>query len=153
MEYKVSAEPAHLRAELHRRETVEETQAFLRAVVQENARYRRACVLIVVRHSKPVFQVSAHRLIDYFEVLHDKGAHSIALFGDTRDLDMSHQYIELLARQRGLNVRSFVRESAALAWLKDRREPRGRRNLRERRQLGERRRQERRAGAPAPQPA
>jgi hypothetical protein len=129
------------------RETVEETQAFLRAAVRDNAICRRPCVLILVRVSKPIFQVVPHRLIEYIEQLSKTSASRIALVGDTRDLHMSHEYIELLARQRRLNVRSFRDEPAALQWLKDQRK------AEDRRQRIERRQHERRASPVIPQPA
>lgn len=152
--YRITAESGYLRAELSDRETVEETQAFLRAVVRENAKHRRACVLILVRVSKPIFQVVPHRLIEYIEELAGTSASRIALVGDSRDLNMSHEYIELLARQRRLNVRSFRSEAAAQQWLKDQRtaedgrQRQERRALQDRRQRRERRGQERR-GNPA----
>jgi hypothetical protein len=141
--YKISAEPDYLRAELLDRETVEETQQFLRAVVRQNAKHRRECVLILVRLSKPVFQVAAHRLIEYIEELLRDPVRQIALVGDSMGLHMSHEYIELLARQRGLNVRSFREEGAALGWLKDQRQSADRRQRQERRDTEERRRQDR----------
>jgi hypothetical protein len=161
MVYRITAEPDYLRAELFDRETVEETQDFLRAVVRDNAKHRRPCVLILVRVSKPIFQVVPHRLIEYIEKLSGTSASRIALVGDTMDLHISHEYIELLARQRRLNVRSFRSESVALQWLKDqrkaadRRRQQDRREPQDRRQVLERREQERRASPaiPHPQPA
>jgi len=137
--YKITTEPDYLRAELFERETVEETRAFLDAVVRSNAKHRRSRVLILVRASKPIFQIVAHGLMECFEELSATTPGQIALVGDTRDLHLSHQYIEVIARQRGLNVRSFRDEAAALAWLNDRRQPQ------DRRQQAERRRQQRRA--------
>ena len=145
MAYRITAEPDYLRAELFHRETVEETQDFLRAVVRDNAKLRRPCVLILVSVSKPIFKVVPHRLIEYIEELLGTSANQIALVGDTRDLHMSHEYIELLARQRRLNVRCFRDERAALQWLKDRRRAEDRRKLREWREQNERREQVRRA--------
>ena len=145
MRYQITAEAGYLRAELFNRETVEETRAFLRAVVRENAKHRRPCVLILVRVSKPIFQVVPHRLIEYMEELSKTSAYQIALVGDSRDLNMSHEYIELLARQRRLNVRSFRNEAAALQWLKNRRQAKDRRQLREWREQNERREWVRRA--------
>ncbi len=137
--YKITAEPGYLRAELFERETVEETRAFLDAVVRNNATHQRSRVLILVRASKSIFQVVAHGLMECFEELSATVPGQIALVGDTRDLRLSHEYIEVIARQRGLNVRSFRDEAAALAWLNDRRlQP-------DRRQHPERRQQERRA--------
>ena len=137
--YKITAEPGYLRAELFERETVEETRAFLDAVVRNNANHRRSRVLILVRASKSIFQVVAHGLMECFEELSATVPGQIALVGDTRDLRLSHEYIEVIARQHGLNVRSFPDEAAALAWLNDRRQPHDRRRQPERRQ------QERRA--------
>jgi hypothetical protein len=159
MVYRISPEPGYLLAELFDRETVEETQAFLRAVMRENAKHQRPCVLIVVRVSKPVFQVATHRLIEHMEELSGPPARRVALVGDTRDLHMSHEYIELLARQRGLNVRSFREESVALQWLRsqgageERRQRRERREQADRRQVRERRRQDRRWARPVPEAA
>lgn len=158
MVYRITAESGYLRAELFDRETVEETQDFLRAVVRENARHRRPCVLILVRLSKPIFQVVPHRLIEYIEELSGTSAKQIALVGDSRDLHISHEYIELLARQRRLNVRSFRDEAAALQWLtnrrqkEDRRQRQEQRELQDRRRTQERRQQDRRVGQANPQP-
>jgi hypothetical protein len=137
--YKITAEPGYLRAELTERETVGETRAFLDAVVRDNANHRRSHVLIMVRASKSIFQIVAHGLMECFEELSVITPSQIALVGDTRDLHLSHEYIEVIARQRGLNVRSFRDEAAALAWLNNRR------LVQDRRQRPERRQQERRA--------
>jgi hypothetical protein len=140
--YKITAEPGYLRAELFERETVEETRAFLDAVVRDNANHRRSSILILVRASKAVFQLVAHGLMEYFEDLSATSPGQIALVGDTRDLHLSHEYIALIAQQHGLNVRSFRDEAAALAWLNDRRHPQDRRLQPERRQQQRRAAQE-----------
>lgn len=41
----------------------------------------------------------------------------IALVSDSTEFYASHEYIELLARQKGLAVRSFSAEERATAWL------------------------------------
>jgi hypothetical protein len=38
--------------------------------------------------------------------------------GDTLELRVAHQYITTLARMRGVNVRAFVNETAAIGWLR-----------------------------------
>ncbi len=153
MEYRITAAPDYLRAELFNRETVEETRAFLRAVVRENAKHRRRCVLILVRLSTPIFQVLPHGLMEYFEELSKTPSCQIALVGDTKDLHVSHEYIELIAHQRRLNVRSFRDEATALHWFKNRREERDRRQQQDRRQSQERRRTARRVSPGIQQPA
>jgi hypothetical protein len=139
MAFRITAESGYLRAEMTDRKTVEETQAFLRAVVRENAKHRKPCVLLLIRLSQPVFQVAAHGLIEHIEEISVTPGCRIAVVGDTRDLQISHEYIELLAQQRNLKVRSFRSETAALQWLRDLRKAADRRQRRERRALWDRR--------------
>jgi hypothetical protein len=138
MAYKITVEQDFVRAELANRETVQETKDFLRAVVRYSPRYSN--IVIRVRQSKPIFHVEQHGLIEYFQEVARSPQHRIALLADTADLQSSHEYLELLARQRGLNVRSFRGESEAMQWFRDRRLVADRRQSEERRQ-GEERRQ------------
>jgi hypothetical protein len=108
--------------------------------VRENAKQRKPCVLLVVRLSQAVFQVAAHGFIEHIEEISGKPGCRIAVVGDTRDLQISHEYLELLARQRNLDVRSFRDEPAALQWLNDQRKTADRRQLHERRGHRDRRR-------------
>src|SRR5688572_30378140 len=41
----------------------------------------------------------------------------IALVADTNELHTAHGYIELVARQQGINARAFRDEAAALRWM------------------------------------
>ncbi len=118
MAYKITVEQDFFRAELIDRETVEETKDFLRAVARHSARH--SSVLIQVRSSKPIFQVEHYGLIDSFREIARSPSHRIALLADALDLQASHEYIELIAKQRGLNVRSFASEAEALEWFKER---------------------------------
>ncbi len=145
MAYRIAVEQNFFRAELVDRETVKETKDFLRAVARHSARH--SSILIHVRASKPIFQVEHYGLIDDFKEIARTPSHQIALLADAVDLHASHEYIELIARQRGLNVRSFRSEAEALEWFKDR--PRGPASLQQQPQGEEeeerRRRPERRA--------
>src|SRR5713226_178557 len=118
MTYRITIEQNFFRAELVDRETVEETKDFLRAVARHSTRH--SSVLIQVRSSKPIFQVEHHGLIDSFREIARSPTHQIALLADALDLQASHEYIELIARQHGLNVRSFASEAEALEWFKER---------------------------------
>src|SRR5712664_3333818 len=148
MTYRITIEQNFCRAELVDRETVEETKDFLRAVARHSARH--SSVLIQVRSSKPIFQVEHYGLIDSFREIARSPSHRIALLADALDLQASHEYIELIAKQRGLNVRSFATEAEALEWFKE--QPRDRespqqqhqREEEERRQLERRQLQDRR---------
>ena len=129
----IAAEPYILRAELVDRESIEETRHFLEAVLRENRKHRRPCLLIQVASSRPVFHVEQHGLIDCFRDLAQASVTQIGLLGDSEDLRLSHEYLELIAQQNGLDVRSFADEATALGWFRYQRlQP-------ERRDVGDRR--------------
>jgi len=132
MGYRIALDRGVLRAELFGRETVEETKAFFDAVLRASRESRCPRILISVCSSTPVFQLERHGLIEYFRELADT-SRRIALLGDSRDLRLSHEYVELIAGQHGLNVRSFLDEAAAHRWFEDPRRERGRRRPLERR--------------------
>jgi len=131
MTYRITLEDDFLRAELAHRETVEEMRDFLRALVRNSARC--AVILVCVRASKPLFHVERDGLIEFLQQIARAPQHRIALLADTPDLQASHEYLELIARQRGVRVRSFRSEAEALEWFKDRRAQEDRRLNGERR--------------------
>lgn len=143
MAFRITVEADFVRAELAHRETVEETRDFLQALLRYSESY--TCLLVQVRSSKPVFHVERHGLLEYFRQIARTPQHRIALTAETADLQASHEYLELLARQRGVNVRSFRDEAAALQWLRDRRQRADRRQSEQRRSGVERRQGSRRA--------
>jgi hypothetical protein len=152
MGYKITLDRGVLRAKLFGRETVEDTKAFFQALISAARQSRCPSILISVRSSKPIFQLERHGLIEYFGELAVTSPR-IALLGDSRDLRLSHEYAELIARQHGLAVRSFLDETAAYQWFRDPRPWQERRRQQERRSQQERRNeqvpralQERRAG-------
>jgi hypothetical protein len=132
MGHRITLDRGVLRAELFGRETVAETKAFFQAVVSARKESQSPSILISVRSSKPIFQFERHGLIEYFRALAAASLPRIALVGDSAELRLSHEYVELIARQHGLNVRSFPDETAAYRWFEEPRQ--------------ERRRQQRRAG-------
>jgi len=147
MGYRIALDRGVLRAELFCRETVEETNTFFRAIASASRKSRSPYILISVRSSKPVFQLEQHGLIEYFRELAVTPSRRIALLGDSSDLRLSHEYVELIARQHGLAVRSFLDETAAYQWFRDPRQRQERRRSQERRaQQVPRALQERRAG-------
>lgn len=117
MTYSITVEKDHVRAELTGRETVEETKEFLRTV----ARYSRthSAFLLHIRASRPMFRLEQHGLIDDMKQIACGPAHRIALVADTRDLQVSHEYFELIAQQHYVNLRSFRDKVDALAWLRE----------------------------------
>ncbi len=117
MLYKVTIEPEYLKAELFDRETMEETREFLQIVANAATRHQRSWVLICVHSSNPVFTVERSGFLAYFRKLSADPSHKIALLGDSEELGISHQYIELIGRQHGVNVQSFRDEASAVKWF------------------------------------
>ena len=117
MLYKITIEPDYLWAELFNRETMEETREFLQLVASAAMKHKRSRVLMSVRSSNPVFTVERSGFLAYFRKLSADPSHKIALLGDSEELGISHQYIELIGRQHGVNVRSFPDQAAALEWF------------------------------------
>jgi hypothetical protein len=117
MKSKITAHPAYLRADLSGRESAEATGRFLNEVGKALATSRLSRLLIAVRESRAIFKVEEISISKHFQALEGRSDLRIALFGDSSELHASHGYMELLSRQRGLNVRAFRDEPEALEWL------------------------------------
>ena len=118
MRSKLTVEGDVLRAELFDRETVEETQQFLREAAAEGLKRGLSKALVVVRSSRAIFQVQQYRISAYLKQLAANASIRIALVGDSNELYSAHHYIELLAQQHGAKLRAFRDEATALEWLK-----------------------------------
>jgi len=117
----ITVGPDYLRADLFNRNTPEETRDALVAIAAEARRHRFSQILISVHASRPIFKIEQSGLLDFFKRLGDMSKYRIALAGDSQELRLSQQYVEVVARRHGINVRSFANPGAALDWFKDRR--------------------------------
>jgi len=117
MHYTIVRGNGHLRAELYGRQTVGETQEFIRAVTKEVLKNGDTRVLVSVRNSRPIFKVDQYRIAEQFRRLAGNPQYRIALLADSDELRASHEYIEVLARQQSANVRAFRDAASALDWL------------------------------------
>ena len=106
-----------LRAELYRRETGEETRRFIHALAAQAKESGCTRALIVVRASRPIFKVDQYGITDAFRLMLAIPGARAALVGDSEALRASHEYIEVLASQQKVNLRSFHDEASALRWL------------------------------------
>jgi hypothetical protein len=117
MRYTVAHVANYLRGDLYERRTGEETQEFLQAVAQEALRTDVDRILISVHASRPVFRMQKLGLPELFATAASRPTHRIATVSDSFEGRLAQQYVVTLARQRGLNVRSFHSEVEAVAWL------------------------------------
>ena len=116
MRFSIEPRAGYLLATLHGRDTAEQMREFLLAV-------RAACrerdtprILISVRQSRAIFKPEDYGLGGYANALATPAC-QIALVGDTDEVNSANEYIELIARQHGINVRAFREEQAAAGWL------------------------------------
>src|SRR5262245_49429274 len=134
MYYEVAPEPGYLRTTLFSRETVEEMREFIRAVIEANREHQREAILMDIRASRPIFHSEPNGFLNYLRTLIAGSSWRIALLGDDPELRLSHEYLALLGRQRGITIWSFRDEAAALRWLTNRRHRDERRQRVDRRQ-------------------
>ena len=114
--HRITVETGYLRAELFQRQTLEETRAFLEAVLAAALTHRCPRILIIVRNSKPIFTVERYGFSRYLDLAF-QSKYKIALLGDVVEIRIAHQYIAMMARMRGVNLRAWVDERAAIDWL------------------------------------
>ena len=117
MRYTIEKQDGHLKAEMLERDTAEETARFVEAIVERLSAGPVEKLLISIRDSRPVFRVEQWRLSAALDRIMRIPGLRVAFIADTRELQMSQQYIALLGRQRGLQFEAFDSEAAALAWL------------------------------------
>lgn len=118
MKSTITFEGDYVRAILIGRQTADETHEFIEAVVKRMREHSCARVQVSVRSSRALFTVEKFGISAYFERLRDYPAHRVALVADSEETRAAHEYIEVLARQHKLNVRSFRGETEALEWLR-----------------------------------
>ena len=117
MRFAIQPHTGYLRAELWERETADEMREFLTAVHAACQEHACTKVVMVVRRSRPAFKPEDYGLTSYvLELVSD--ACQIAVVGDNEELNTAHGYMEMVARQQGINVRAFRDEAAALRWMR-----------------------------------
>jgi len=118
MRYTIEKQEGHVKAEMFQRTTAEETAEFVDAIVAAlRAPGAPDKLLISIRDSRPVFKVEEWKLSAALDKVMSIDGLQVAFISDTRELQMSQQYIALLGRQRGLKFETFDSEPAAVAWL------------------------------------
>jgi hypothetical protein len=116
MRYSIEPRSGYLYALMTGRDTAEEMREFLHAVHAACGKHECPKVLMVIRQSRPVFKAEDYGLTTYVKDLVTPAC-QVALVGDTEELNAAHEYIEMVARQEGLNTRAFRDVAAALRWM------------------------------------
>ena len=122
MRFAIELRVDHLYASLQGRQTGEEMKSFLVAVHAACGDHKCPRILMSIRASRPVFKPEDYGIATYVNELVTPYC-QVALVGDTRELNAAHEYIEVCARQQGMNVRAFADEALALRWLRESGQP------------------------------
>jgi hypothetical protein len=118
MRVKVERVGAVLRVEVEERETAEEALELTERILAERERHGLQALLIVSRHSRPLFKLDDYGFSRVMERLRAVPGMRVALVAGDEALHAAHQYAVLRAAQRGVTCRAFLRERDALAWLR-----------------------------------
>ncbi len=118
MRYEIIAGPKYVRADLYNRRTAQETGEFLAALAEECIRLNCFRVLVSVHFSKPIFTLEKYGFSAFIEIALTNSA-KIAVLTDNPEMRIAHEYAVMLARLRGVNVRTFRDEAVAVAWLEN----------------------------------
>jgi hypothetical protein len=118
MRYEIVARPQYVRADLYNRQTAAETGRFLAAVADECIRLQCYRVLVSVHSSKPIFTLERYGFSAFIELALKHSAR-VAVLTDNPEMRIAQDYAVMLARLRGVNVRTFRDEAAAVAWLEN----------------------------------
>ena len=122
MDFSIALREGYLRVDVHGRETPEETKRYLAALAAESARTGCRSVMIWLRSSRPIFRVAQYDIAEFFRQALAVPDAKVALLSDSQEIRASQQYVEVLAKQQGVNVRAFADEIQAVEWL-TRKEP------------------------------
>jgi len=149
----ITLEPGYLSVQIYNRQTDEETRDALAAILAAARKHDSFRILVSIHASRSIFKVERSGLLECFREFGDVSTYRIALTGDSEELRLSHQYIEIVAQRTGINIRSFHSEHAALDWFKDRRWVQDRRRRQEPCGDGKNRRRYWRRSLESPRPA
>jgi hypothetical protein len=116
MRFSIEPREGYLHASLYGRDTAEQMREFLLAVHAASKQHDLPKILMSVRQSRAVFKPEDYGLNGYVNELVTPAC-QIALVGDTDEVNTANEYIEMVARQQGVNVRAFRDETAALRWM------------------------------------
>jgi len=97
MQYKFTLLQDCLRAELVGRESVAETQEFIRLATEEVVKHRCPRILVWVRRSRPIFKVEQYRISEHFKQIAANPQVRVALLADTEEKIITVAYDSIVS--------------------------------------------------------
>ena len=118
MRYVIEADAEFLRVTVSGRKDDEPPSHVCKVVLMESARLQRPRILIELDQEVPLSPVSQYQLVSRLPELGLTDGHRVALVHRTAEMQRANEFINTVAGNRALNVRSFPDAEAAKIWLR-----------------------------------
>ena len=117
MNYTIRPDGDLLRAHIGGRETDNPPSHICKAILEEGRKHRLKRILIELNQTRPLSDASQYLLVGRLPALGLTHEHRIALVHHTPGLCEASGMIDLVAKNRGINVRNFPDTRSATEWL------------------------------------
>ena len=118
MKYAIRADDEFLRVTMSGRQDDEPPSHVCKVVLLESARLKRSRILIELDQAVPLSPLSQYQLVSRLPELGLTDTHRIALVHRSKEMRRANEFINTVAWNRSLNVRSFPDTDAAEIWLR-----------------------------------
>ena len=119
MEYSITADAEFLRVQVSGRDTDQPPSDVCALVFRESEKSGRRRILIELDQKFPLSPVSQHQLVTRLPGIGFGHQHRIALVHRTDDARKASDFINVVAMNRGVNVRNFPSLHDAETWLRE----------------------------------
>jgi len=117
MNYTTRPDGDLLRAHIWGRESNDPPSHICKAILEESRKHGLKRILIELSQARPLSDASQYLLVEKLPALGLAHDHRIALVHNTPGLYEANDMIDLVAKNRGINVRNFPDVRSATEWL------------------------------------
>jgi hypothetical protein len=118
MQYTINADDEFLRVKVWGREIDRPPSEMCAAVYNESRKHRRTSILIELDQKVPLSPTSQYALVTRLPEIGFGAEHRIALVHSTPAMQEATQFVNLVARNHGVQVRNFAGVQQAKDWLR-----------------------------------
>ncbi len=119
MQFTIDADDEFLRVKVSGRDADRPPSEVCAAVLSESAKLGRDRILIELDQKSPLSATSQFQLVTRLPELGFTPRHRIALVHSTPEMHEANQFINLIAENRGIQVRNFQGVEIAKDWLRE----------------------------------
>lgn len=119
MRFTIDADDEFLRVKISGRDADRPPSEVCAAVLSESAKLGRDRILIELDQKSPLSATSQFQLVTRLPELGFTPRHRIALVHSTPEMHEANQFINLIAENRGIQVRNFQGIEIAKDWLRE----------------------------------